>query len=68
VVTPQSRTQAALSAVNKELSRRSTLLDEDDDVVSVTVTLKFSAGSTTVRGVVYHEERLARQAPIRHIG
>ena len=57
----RSRTQALLEAVREELSRRSGLLDADGDVVSVTLTLKLTAGQPEVRGVVYQEERLARQ-------
>ena len=57
----ETRSEAALAALQTELRRRAALLDADMDVVSVTLTLKFTAGSPRVRGTVWHEERVARE-------
>jgi hypothetical protein len=54
-----TRTDAALDAMRRELERRRAGLDEDDDLISITLTVKFVRGTQDVRGTIYQDERLA---------
>jgi len=56
-----TRSQAALAAVRAEFAKREARLDADDDVVRVTISIKFIRASPFVRGLVYEEERLVKE-------
>lgn len=58
---------AILAAVRRELESRRAHLDAANDVGEVTFTVRINAGTATVKGVVYQEERFYRQTrPERH--
>lgn len=57
--TGASRAAAILGAVQREVMRRRALLDESDDLHTVTITVKLVAGTAHVRGTVWEEERLS---------
>lgn len=60
--TGATRTDIVLEAVQRELEARRSHLDSAGDVGEVTITVKLNAGTTWVRGVVYHEERVYRSS------
>lgn len=62
-----SRTQAALLAIRRELERRAAYLDGSDGLVQLSVTVKFTAGTGQVRGVVVQDEHVESRpaAPAR---
>lgn len=53
-------TDAVVLAIRRELDGRRALLDASGDVAEVTITVKLQVGTTSVRGVVYQEQRLFR--------
>lgn len=53
-----TRSQALLAALRRETDRHQALVDSASDLHTVTITIKFVAGSEQIRGVSWQEERL----------
>lgn len=59
--TSTSRTDAVRRAILEELEHRRLQLEAAGDVVRLTFTIRLTAGTTQVRGVLYEEERVFSQ-------
>lgn len=53
-------TEAARAAIRAELDRRRAVTDASTGLHTLTITLKFVAGTDQVRGVAWQEESLAQ--------
>lgn len=56
-----TRASVILNALAQEVRMRASIIDKDDELAEVTVTVKLQAGTTWVRGTEYHEERISRR-------
>lgn len=57
----RSRSDVLLAEVSRQIAARRLLIDDAQDLGSVTITVKLQAGSTWVRGTVWEEERIASE-------
>lgn len=56
-----TRTEAIWAAIQDELLRRRALVDADQDLVRLTISVKLQAGTALVRGRAVEEERIERR-------
>lgn len=56
-----TRTEAICRAILEELRRRRSLIDECDDLSSVSITVKLQDTAEPVRAVHYEEQRMVAQ-------
>lgn len=56
-----TRTQAILDEVRKALGERQAMFDAASNLAEVVLIVKLVPGTTTVRGVVVHDERTFRR-------
>lgn len=54
-------TDAIAAAVRREIEQRRSLLDAATDLGQVTIQVRLHAGTTSIRGVVWEEERIYRR-------
>lgn len=55
-----SRSAVLLAAIAKEIADRRAHLDTVPDLIQITISVKLTAGTVTVRGTQYSEERRER--------
>lgn len=53
-----TRTQAILATIRRELERRAPQIDAAEGLAQVVITVKLSAESGAVRGIVWQDERV----------
>ncbi len=57
----QTRAEALLAEVRKQVLLREALLNAADDLGEITITVRLQAGTNWIRSVTWLEERLCRQ-------
>jgi hypothetical protein len=56
----RSRRAAILAAIQQQIADRRATLDRAEDLHSVEIVVRLHAGTTTIKSVVYSEERVHR--------